>query len=111
VANLGAVVTSNYWDTVSERPRNARQIQQQRQELLQQQQRNSKESLLDGSDEESGEPRTTAVLRTTTTTTTTTTTIQVTESRWNAREKELFLEAFIKSGKVFVYWLLSQKLL
>jgi hypothetical protein len=104
VANLGAVVTSNYWDTMSERPRNARQVGQQRQDILHQQQRGSKESLFDVSDEESGTGLRPSLVRTTTTTTatTTTTTIQATESRWTAKEKELFIEAFVRSGKVFI---------
>lgn len=86
-------MSSNYWDTVSERPRNTRQ----RQELLHQQQRGSKESLIEGSDEE-GRPS----LMRTTTTTTTTVTVQATESRWTVKEKELFIEAYIRNGKVSV---------
>lgn len=99
VANLGSSMSSNYWDTMSERPRN-------RQQMRQQEPVNYKEIDL-SDDERPSMMRATQTSSTTTTTSntsgttsTTTTTTTTYESRWTPREKELFAEAFTKSGRV-----------
>ncbi len=79
MANLGAAsVASNYWSTVSERPRNRAPNY-------------TSDPTLGPDLDLSDEDQRPSLIRPK---------ASNAESRWTAREKELFVEAFTKNGKV-----------